>query len=73
LQFFTLSTIKATLAEAGLRVTRATPTGVPLDELFPRLLNRSVFRVLMQAQHLLLRLAPRVFGFQWVLVARKER
>ncbi|MBW3636855.1 MAG: class I SAM-dependent methyltransferase [Armatimonadetes bacterium] len=73
LHFYTLDTARALLEGAGLQVTRATPTGVPLDELFPQLQNRAAFKILMKAQHILLRLAPRVFGFQWILVARKRQ
>jgi SAM-dependent methyltransferase len=70
LHFYTLDTARDTLREAGLEVVRARPTGVPLDELWPGGEGRLLFALLMRLQHLALLLAPRVFGFQWVLVAR---
>jgi SAM-dependent methyltransferase len=70
LHFWTLDTARAMLAQAGLEVVRARPTGVPLDELWRAGEGRLLFQALMRLQHLLLLLAPRLFGFQWVLVAR---
>lgn len=73
LHFYTRDTAQKMLERAGLRVVSATPTGVPLDEIVPRLKGRAIFAVLMRAQHLLLKIAPRVFGFQWVFVAQKAK
>lgn len=70
LHFFTLETARDMLREAGLEVIRARPTGVPLDELWPRGQDRLPFWLLMRLQHVALALAPRLFGFQWILVAR---
>lgn len=70
LHFYTLDTARALLAEAGLEVVRARPTGVPLDELWRGGEQHPLFRLLMRLQHLALLLAPRLFAFQWVLVAR---
>jgi SAM-dependent methyltransferase len=70
LHFWTLDTVRDMLAQAGLEVVRARPTGVPLDELWPAGEGRLLYRLLMRLQHLALLLAPRLFGFQWVLVAR---
>ena len=70
LHFYTRDTAEAMLRRAGLEVVRARPTGVPLDELWPRGEGRLPFTLLMRLQHLALRLAPRLFGFQWVFVAR---
>jgi 2-polyprenyl-3-methyl-5-hydroxy-6-metoxy-1,4-benzoquinol methylase len=71
LHFYTLDTARAMLESAGLKVVRATPTGVPMDELFPKLKEKPIFQVLMRTQHMMLRLAPRLFGFQWVFVLKK--
>lgn len=71
LHFYTRDTAAAMLAEAGLRVVRASATGVPLDELWPGGEGRRPFALLTRAQHLALALAPRLFGFQWVFVARR--
>ena len=71
LHFYTRDTAEAMLQEAGLEVVYARPTGVPLDELWPSGEGSLPYKVLMRLQHVALLLAPRVFGFQWVLVARK--
>lgn len=72
LHFYTLDTARNMLAEAGLEVVRARPTGVPLDELWPGGEGSFMYKALMRLQHLALLLAPRLFGFQWVLVARQR-
>jgi len=72
LHFWTLSSATDMLREAGLEVVRARPTGVPLDELWPAGEGSLVFTALMRMQHLLLLLAPRLFGYQWVIVARRS-
>jgi 2-polyprenyl-3-methyl-5-hydroxy-6-metoxy-1,4-benzoquinol methylase len=72
LHFYTLDTARAMLESAGLKVVRATPTGVPMDELFPKLKEKPIFQVLIRTQHLMLRMAPRLFGFQWVFVLKKS-
>lgn len=69
LHFYTRDTAAAMLREAGLRIERVTATGVPLDELF-RGEDSWLFRAAMRTQHLMVRLLPRLFGFQWVFVAR---
>lgn len=71
LHFYTRDTAEVMLRDAGLSVVYARPTGVPLDELWPSGEGTFVYNVLMRLQHLALLLAPRVFGFQWVMVARK--
>lgn len=71
LHFYTRDTAEDMLQDAGLSVVYARPTGVPLDELWPSGEGSLPYNVLMRLQHLALLLAPRVFGFQWVLVARK--
>lgn len=72
LHFYTRDTAEETLRAAGLRVVAAYPTGVPLDELWPGGQGHALYRWLMRLQHLALRLAPRLFAFQWIFVARGE-
>lgn len=72
LHFWTLSSATDMLRQAGLEVVRARPTGVPLDELWPAGEGSLPYTALMRLQHLLLLLAPRLFGYQWVLVARRR-
>ncbi|RYG66090.1 class I SAM-dependent methyltransferase, partial [bacterium] len=71
LHFYTLDTARDMLEGAGLKVVRATPTGIPVDELFPNLKGKPIFQVLMKSQHAMLRIAPRLFGFQWVFILKK--
>jgi SAM-dependent methyltransferase len=73
LHFYTLDTATDMLRRAGLEVARARPTGVPLDELWREGEGNLLFNILMRLQHLALLLAPRLFGFQWVIVARKAQ
>lgn len=69
LHFFTRDTAQDMLREAGLKVTSASATGVPLDEVWRRGENRTMFRVATRLQHVALDLAPRLFGMQWVFLA----
>jgi 2-polyprenyl-3-methyl-5-hydroxy-6-metoxy-1,4-benzoquinol methylase len=69
LHFYTRDTAEDLLRSAGLRVARAYPTGVPLDELWRRGEGSAPYNALMRLQHLALRLAPRLFAFQWIFVA----
>lgn len=69
LQFFTKDTALDMLRQAGLRAERVSCTGVPLDELWKGGEGRSLYKLMTRAQHLALSLAPRLFGFQWVILA----
>jgi hypothetical protein len=70
LHHFTRATAMAMLRDAGLLVERAAATPVPLDQVWPRWRGSPLLRLLMQAQRPLVRLLPRLFGYQWVFVAR---
>jgi 2-polyprenyl-3-methyl-5-hydroxy-6-metoxy-1,4-benzoquinol methylase len=69
LHFYTRDTAEALLRAAGLRVARAYPTGIPLDELWPGGEGSPPYRLLQRLQWAALRLAPRLFAFQWIFVA----
>jgi 2-polyprenyl-3-methyl-5-hydroxy-6-metoxy-1,4-benzoquinol methylase len=69
LHFYTKDTAIDMLAAAGLKVQRATVTGVPIDELWKRGEGRLLFRATVRMQHVFLSLLPRVFGYQWIFVA----
>jgi 2-polyprenyl-3-methyl-5-hydroxy-6-metoxy-1,4-benzoquinol methylase len=71
LHFFTRRTMTQMLREAGLRVTSARATGVPLDELWRGGEGRLLFKLLTRSQHLALTLAPRLFAYQWVMTAER--
>jgi 2-polyprenyl-3-methyl-5-hydroxy-6-metoxy-1,4-benzoquinol methylase len=70
LQFFTKDTAKDMVEAAGLRVVRTTTTGVPLDEIWKKGEGSAMYKVFSRCQHLLLKIAPRLFGFQWIMVCR---
>jgi 2-polyprenyl-3-methyl-5-hydroxy-6-metoxy-1,4-benzoquinol methylase len=70
LHFFTRATAEATLREAGLRVESASVTGVPLEELWRGGEGLLLFRAARKMQHAALALMPRLFGYQWIFVAR---
>ncbi len=73
LHFYTKDTAAAMLGEAGLEVITTTATGVPLDELWPAGEGGVAYRVLTRLQHLALHLAPRLFAFQWIFLARQAQ
>jgi hypothetical protein len=70
LHFYTRATAEDMLRAAGLEVVRAQPTPVPLEQIWPEGRARGLLRGLMLAQRAALLLAPRLFGFQWIFVAR---
>ena len=70
LHFWTRQTARNMLAEAGLETIRVRPTGFPLDELWHSGEGTLPFMLLMRLQWLSLLLAPTLFAWQWVFVAR---
>ncbi len=70
LHFYTRATATAMLHDAGLRVVRARPTPVPLELIWPKDRSKLPLRALMFCQRVALLLAPTLFGFQWIFVAR---
>lgn len=70
LHFYTRRTMRELFSEAGLETVRVRPTGFPLDELWRQGQGTLLFRLLMRLQHLALVLAPTLFAWQWVSVAR---
>ena len=71
LQFFTKDTAKQMVESAGLKVKRITCTGVPLDEVWKDG-QGALYKVATKLQHGALSVAPRLFGFQWIMVAQPE-
>ena len=69
LQFLTKDTALDMVKAAGLTPTKVSCTGVPLDELWKGGEGSLIYRAMMRCQHLALAIAPRLFGFQWVIVA----
>ena len=72
LHFYTRRTAQQLIAEAGLETLRIRPTGFPLDELWPAGEGTLLFQLLLRLQWLALLIAPTLFAWQWVLVARNE-
>jgi hypothetical protein len=70
LHFYTRATAEAMLREAGLSVVLARPTPVPIEQIWPAGASPAALRALMLAQRAALLLAPALFGFQWIFVAR---
>lgn len=70
LHFYTRRTAVDLLRAAGLRPLRIRPTPVPLEQIWPARRGAALLGALMAAQRAGLLLAPTLFGFQWVMVAR---
>jgi 2-polyprenyl-3-methyl-5-hydroxy-6-metoxy-1,4-benzoquinol methylase len=70
LHFFTKDTARQLLEQAGLRVERFSATGVPLDEVWKDGEGKMLFNAMMKTQHAALAIAPRLFGFQWIMIAK---
>ena len=71
LHFYTRRTAEDLLRSAGLRVVLIRPTPVPLEQIWPaRPAAQPALRALMALQRAGLLLAPTLFGFQWIMVAR---
>jgi 2-polyprenyl-3-methyl-5-hydroxy-6-metoxy-1,4-benzoquinol methylase len=70
LHFYTRATAAAMLRDAGLTVVQARPTPVPIEQIWPANGSPALLRALMGAQRAGLLLAPALFGFQWIFVAR---
>ena len=69
LQFLTKDTAREMVEAAGLKVRRVTCTGVPLDEVWKDGQGGLLYKVSTKLQHAALAVAPRLFGFQWIMVA----
>jgi SAM-dependent methyltransferase len=70
LHFYTRTTAEAMLRDAGLQIVWARPTPVPIEQIWPPDASPAILRALMLAQRAGLLLAPALFGFQWIFVAR---
>jgi 2-polyprenyl-3-methyl-5-hydroxy-6-metoxy-1,4-benzoquinol methylase len=70
LHFFTRDTAEQMLNKAGLKLEKVSATGVPLDELWKKGEGKMLFKTAQRMQHLAVGAMPRLFGFQWVFLAR---
>jgi 2-polyprenyl-3-methyl-5-hydroxy-6-metoxy-1,4-benzoquinol methylase len=73
LQFFTKDTAIDMIRAAGLKVDKISCTGVPLDEVWKNGEGKALYKLMMRSQHLALAAAPRLFGFQWIILASRAR
>lgn len=70
LHFYTRDTAEQMLHDAGLRIESISATGVPLEEIWRRGEGKGLFNTAMRMQHALIDIAPRLFAFQWIFLAR---
>jgi len=70
LQFFTKETARHMVEAAGLSVERTLTTGVPLDEVWKKGEGSAMYKIASRCQHAALAVAPRLFGFQWIMVCK---
>jgi 2-polyprenyl-3-methyl-5-hydroxy-6-metoxy-1,4-benzoquinol methylase len=73
LHFYTRRTATDMLCAAGLEVVLARPTPVPLEQIWPAQRSPTLLKALMAIQRVGLLLAPTLFGFQWIMVARASK
>ncbi len=57
---------------AGLTVSTIEVTPVPLEEVWPAAWPGALREALMRVQSLTGRIFPRLFGFQWMVTARRR-
>lgn len=70
LHFYTQQTALNMLHNAGLEAIRVRPTPVPLEQIWQSTYGKLSLQALMFLQRVCLLLAPTLFAFQWVIVAR---
>jgi 2-polyprenyl-3-methyl-5-hydroxy-6-metoxy-1,4-benzoquinol methylase len=69
--FYTRETLMEMVARAGLEVTSIEVTPVPLEDVWPTRWPFALREGVMRLQSFAGRIAPRLFGFQWVVTARR--
>lgn len=72
LHFYTRRTAQQMLREAGLVPVQTRPTPFPLEEWWRTGQGTWGFRALMALQKLALLIAPTLFAWQWIIIARPE-
>jgi 2-polyprenyl-3-methyl-5-hydroxy-6-metoxy-1,4-benzoquinol methylase len=72
LHFFTRDTALELVREAHLKPAVMATTPVPLEHVWPHWLGPSLLELAMRLQTGAARAAPRLFAFQWLIVARKS-
>jgi SAM-dependent methyltransferase len=72
LHFFTRDSALDLVREAHLKPAVVATTPVPLEHVWPHWLGPSLLELAMRLQTGAARTAPRLFAFQWLIVARKS-
>jgi methyltransferase family protein len=72
LHFYTRETALELVASAGLTVATMNATPVPLEDVWPAALGSGLREVAMRSQTGAARVAPTLFAFQWLFVARRR-
>lgn len=72
LHFFTLDSALELVRQSHLRPEVVATTPVPLEHIWPPRLGPRMLEVIMRLQAAAARAAPRLFAFQWLIVARKS-
>lgn len=72
LHFYTRSTAVELIRSVGLVVESVGTTPVPLEDVWPPMLGTITRETAMRAQSIGARLAPTMFAFQWLIVARRR-
>jgi Methyltransferase domain len=69
LHFFTRTTAEDLLRSVGLQVKEVLATSVPLSEVWPGGDEGALMGAMMRVQSGVVRVAPRLFAFQWIFVS----
>jgi 2-polyprenyl-3-methyl-5-hydroxy-6-metoxy-1,4-benzoquinol methylase len=69
LHFYTRATAEDLLRSVGLHVKEVLATIVPLEEVWPRARSGVLLGTMMRLQRGAVRVAPRLFAFQWIFIA----
>lgn len=72
LHFYTQKTARDMLDEAGLKVERVLPTVIPLEIWFGLGKKKALLPLLRRLQYVMVAIAPRVFAYQWIFIARPK-
>ena len=72
LHFYTRDTLFQLMADAGLEVRHLGATPVPLEEIWPQQLPDRLRDLGMDLQTAAIRIAPRLFAYQWLVVATRR-
>ena len=72
LRFFTERSLRALVADAGLRIERFTATPAPLYQLLPTRFHRPWLAVTHRMNAWLAHSLPRLLGYQFIVLARRK-